>query len=303
MQKTPTGRLCQLNWKDVKHLYIHLHTNAAEVSMVLARLPRFYHCHAKLDKKGKLRDYATPTGPLRRIVDNLNGVLQRIVLDPSLHGGCRGRSNVSNAFAHIGTSALINADIQDFFPSVRPARVYKMFVHRLGCSPDVARILTRLSTFRGCLPQGSPSSSIVAALVTEPLVRRLRGLGSSVGGTATLFVDDATVSGPAHLVGRKDLVAKIIRQEGFVPHPKKLHAFGPGETKVVTGVRVNGRLDAPPELVESVRGELATLRADAAEGRVMSPSQLARLRGQIGYVTTLNPRRGGALRRELDRLR
>ena len=65
---------------------------------------------------------------------------------------------------------------------------------------DVARILTRLCTLKGSLPQGSPTSTIVAALSTVELTDRLDQFASNHNASYTQYVDDVTVSGPKHMI-------------------------------------------------------------------------------------------------------
>ena len=56
----------------------------------------------------------------------------------------------------------VNLDVKDFFPNVRHYIVYRMFRRELGFGRDVARLLTRLTTFRAGLPQGAPTSTAIA---------------------------------------------------------------------------------------------------------------------------------------------
>ncbi len=79
----------------------------------------------------------------------------------------------------------------------------------------------KLCTLNGSLPQGSPTSTIVAALSTIELTKRLDQFANNHNATYTQYVDDVTISGPRHLDRMAPLLEKIIRQAGFKANPAK----------------------------------------------------------------------------------
>lgn len=82
-----------------------------------------------------------------------------------VHGWVKGKSVKSATEFHRGMKYLYCFDIKSYFDCVRSTRVFKLFTYRLGCSSNVARLLTRLSTYNSCLPQGSPCSPVIANLM------------------------------------------------------------------------------------------------------------------------------------------
>jgi len=261
-------------------------------------------CYREQDKvvNGKLRHLAEPRGRLRVLLERLNALLQRLKLPDCLHGGIRGRSNKTNARAHVGKPMLLKFDIEDFFPNVKHCMVYRMFVERLGCRASVAAKLTRLTTLRGCLPQGSPTSTIVANLVIEPLALRMNGLAQQHGAGYGQFVDDGTISGPAHLRALVPLVKRIVAQEGFRAKEGKTQCVDAEQEQVVTGCRVNQQLDIPSEKVKEVRGILESLRADIEQDHLPTAKRLASIEGKIRYVTGLNRGTGRRLHHQYLRV-
>ena len=93
--------------------------------------------------------------------------------------------------------------------------VRRAFQYRCKCAPEVARLLAASTTPFGCLPQGAPYSSIVAAVATDRLADRLRSLAEQHGARYTQYVDDITLSGPKHIARLKNLMIRIIRSVGF----------------------------------------------------------------------------------------
>ena len=67
------------------------------------------------------------------------------------------RSTFTNAWPHRDQASIASIDIRDFYPNVDFNKVYRLW-GRLGLGPKLARILTKLTTTHGCLPQGAPST-------------------------------------------------------------------------------------------------------------------------------------------------
>ena len=108
-----------------------------------------------------------------------------------------------------------------------------------GFSPDVASILTKLTTFKGHLPQGSPTSTTIANLVFVPVGDELQSIAEREGLRFTTFVDDVTMSSQQDF---KDMVPEIIEKiqpevpRGFkVSHAKTTYKSGITE---ITGVKM-----------------------------------------------------------------
>jgi RNA-directed DNA polymerase len=256
-----------------------------ELKQITINIDKHYRNFDKSDAKGKVRSFNEPLGRLKKILGSLNKLLQRVDLPDSVHGGRKGKSTKSNAEPHTGQPMVVAMDIKDFFPGIRPGKVYDMFVEHQHCSPDVARILTRLTTYEGKIPQGSPTSTIVAALVTKPLALRLQKLAEFHKGNFTQYVDDITFSGPEHLTKLKKLIAKIVRQEGFKINLAKTKEMRAGTEQTVTGIRVNDGPDVPTKKIAEVRALL-----DQLESGELEPTEkiINSLKGKIQYISGPN---------------
>jgi RNA-directed DNA polymerase len=294
--------LSALNIRSIDHLARQLQTSAAELEKFSSVPDRFFERGFFVDKKGKERPKTTPRGRLYLILKRLNDLLQRLDLPPHIQGGRRGFSNLSNARIHLGRRVILKLDIRDFFPSITPRMVYAMFVKRCGCSPDVARVLTKITTIDGSLPQGTPSSTIISALVAENLSRRFQRLASQHDGRHSQFVDDTAVSGPDHLQKLKALAIRIIEQEGFRVHPGKVQVLDASEERVVTGVRVGGNVDVPAKKLAEVKEAIHRVSRRIGDREVIPERDIRSLEGRIEYVRRLNPGAGKYLSRQLRRL-
>jgi RNA-directed DNA polymerase len=294
--------LKNLNIKSVEHLALQLGCHLENLLKVSNNISKYYRSGDRLIK-GKIRHIDEPISELRRIVDRLQNILSRIELPNFLHGGRKGCSIITNAQVHIGRAAVLNFDIQDFFPSIHYPRVYKVFI-TLGCSPDVASILTRLTTYEGCVPHGSPTSISVANLCIIPLAKRIKNLAEKHNSRFTQFVDDGVMSGPAYIENLRKLIDKIIKQEGFAasPKPHKRQTRYRHQEQLVTGVKVNYRIDVSSETYNNLNNEIQRIKSETNKGLVPDKKTIASVSGKISHVKILNLEKGNKLQHQFELL-
>ena len=297
-------KLRKLNIRSKKHLCKHLKCSEVELRRFCEHPERHYYCQPERIIKSKKRPTATPIGRFSEIIYNLKCLLDRVELPDSLHGGIKGHSPKTNAACHVGKSAVLNFDIEDFFPSVKPYLVYNLFHERLGCWSEVSWILTRLVTLNGGLPQGSPTSIVVANLVIVPLAERLCKLSYKHKCDYSQFVDDGTISGPGYIENLRQLIEKIIRQEGFraSPKPHKRTTKYRDEEQVVTGVAVNRKIGVPKRKINEVQSALAELKATIDQGQKICRKEIASVKGKIQHIRTLDKQKGLKLENKLKKV-
>ena len=195
-------------------------------------------------------------------------------------------------------SRKLHLDIKDFYPSIRYQRIYDFFIDQ-QCSPDVARILTKLTTRKHVLPLGTSTSPFLADQIVCPIDRRIGGLAKARGLTYTRYIDDVTLSGRFDLERLADRIAKIISQAGFTIKRSKMEFYRPGDGKerIITGVRVqDGNVRAPSTYVDVLRGELTLAREESMHEHVHGYFETRQqYRGKIGYVMWLDASEGAKL--------
>ena len=206
------------------------------------------HCWSFEKKVGKkVRTLHDVSPVLKGIQERIDKeILDRFDYPESFKGGIKGGSLRSNALPHSGKRNIGNFDLKDFFPSVKPSRVYKTFVS-LGSSPDVARLLTKLVTADNRLPQGFLTSPKVAALILLKMNARLEKLFLSHGVKHTFWIDDLTVSASFPIEKLKLTIKKIAKQEGFIIHKDEDTPTYHNKRQTVTGAVVNTKPSVPKE--------------------------------------------------------
>ena len=281
--------------RNIRHVRRLLRCKKVDFKRVCAHADSYYR---EFPHKG--RPIAEPLGQLRVLQQRLKYLLAEIQLPEYMHGGVKGRSPVTNARLHVGKAAVLNFDIKQFFPSVKPRYVYKTFYEQLRFPADVAHWLTKLVIFKGQLPQGAPTSTVVANLVILPLCRRLELLASKHNSDYGQFVDDGTLSGPLYLENLRNLIEKMIRQEGFQaspkPHKRKTRYYW--EEQVVNGVVVNKRIGVPQDKLYQIQEQICSLQARSSNASF--EKEYRSVRGRITWAMSLDEKKGQKLMQKLN---
>lgn len=204
-----------------------------------------------------------PRSELKVIQKTLKKLLGKIVVPENVFSGIKGRSYADNAFMHVGykTRNLFKIDLTAFFPSISRECVYQFFYSDLCCSPDVARILTDLTTIDleksnvhniesiyqflnikkvSCtnhLISGAPTSQILSYLVNHSMFDELQKLADKNNIIMSVYVDDVTFSSE-HWISHKfkEKVFTIIRKYGYQLSVSKVKTYTKLYPKLVTGV-------------------------------------------------------------------
>ena len=186
-----------------------------------------------------------PVPKLKRLQARVADLLSRIETPDYLFSPVKGVSYVDNAARHRDSRAFWLLDIAQYFPSCTANRVAWFFGQKLECAPDIAAILTSLTTEQERLPQGSPCSPIIAYFSNLIMWNDISDAVQHSGCILSVYADDITISGvsvPGTLIWD---VKQIIHKNGFSLKAAKelslIHA--PAD---ITGVIVrNGQLKLP----------------------------------------------------------
>ena len=155
-----------------------------------------------------LRTINPPKGELKFIQKRINNYLvENIPMPQYAFGGVKRKDNIRNARYHKGQKFVFQTDIKDFFLFITNKMVYGMYL-RNGFSHDVSSLLTKLTTYKGHLPQGAPTSTTLANLVFVPTGIELEAIAAREGLRFTTFVDDVTMSSQ---VDFKNIVPEIVQ--------------------------------------------------------------------------------------------
>lgn len=285
-----------LNINTVEELALQLGLSQDLINRVVFNFGRLYIFREKVkDKKGKERDFYEATGDLKKIHERINKRLFNALDFPStIQGGIKGRSIKTNAVHHVGKRYVANFDIEKFFPSIKSGVVYKMFIDQ-KCKPDVARLLTVLTTVKGDLPQGFITSPKISGLILRRINERLTGLLQPLNLNHTFWIDDLTISGNYPTTKLKKIIETIFRQCGFKLNTQKTKVSNRRAKQVCTGLVVNSNLNADKNFRKKIRRELHICGKFGVENYLLEneislipEDYLASLKGRINFVCSIN---------------
>ena len=246
-------------------------------------------------------------------------------------------SHIVNARRHLAAKWLVKLDISSFFENISERQVYRVF-RRLGYRALVAFCFARLCTrvipylidgrrqsngrwksgakrkflhnqVVGHLPQGAPTSPMLANFVCESLDRKLEKVALANSLIYTRYADDMTFSGNA--LGRPDerelirKVANVISESGFSINLQKTTVGRAGSRRIVTGLSVQeDKLRLPRDYKDELRKDLYFISRFGLDDHCKKIAHknrltyLLRLEGRISYAERIEPRIGTALRQK-----
>lgn len=245
-----------------------------------------------------------------------------------------------NAKRHLGAEWLIKIDIQDFFESISERQVYRVF-RSFGYSSLVSFGLTRVCTRAlywqdrrftkkvkrwqsnteykfsnestvGYLPQGAPTSPVLANLVCRELDKNLSDLAAASLLTYSRYADDMVFSGEfsdrSEAVDFLNRVIQVVTKQGFRINRLKTGIRKAGSRRIVTGLLVDGdKVRVPKQYKDQIKQELYYLEKFGVDEHCRKLSEkisqkyrkpaapknkiayLLRLSGKIRYVEFIEP--------------
>lgn len=264
----------------------------------------------------------------------LRELLYPVTLHDAAHGFVPGRSAVTGAAHHTGRDVVLNLDLQTFFATVTAGQVYgtlrqagypEAVAHRLtgilthvvpprvlaqmppGGDP-AQRFALRKALSLPHLPQGAPSSPMVANLSLRRLDSRLAGLAATFDGGYTRYADDLTFSGGQELLRRSDAFLRaataIIEDQRHSVNPLKTRVRRAGIRQTVTSVVVNKHTNVARPDFDRLKAILHNClkHGPESQNREGLADFRGHLQGRISWVSALNPTRGAALLEDFRRI-
>jgi hypothetical protein len=277
-----------------------LHVKPEDLVTLDAALADHYQPFEKV-VKGKLRPLLKPSKTLRLILRRMRRrLLAPLPVEDFVHGCIARRSPYTNALVHVGQRNVASIDVKDFYPSIDPFMVYRVWRERVGLGPRLAGFCTRITTLRFSLPQGSPTSDALANQAMCALDQELKAIAASLNLRLTRYLDNVDFSG----VNARDAIGPAvaaINAQGLAVRHKKVFNAGPSASHVVTGYTVNGKTapSAPRSQRDKARAAVHRLICAAQRGEDTQKLE-ASVRGHLSHLRLSNKGAVKRLQRQLD---
>ena len=179
---------------------------------ILNNIDNFYYEFSEIkytpDGKPKLKNgvvqkrYYNPSCKSLKDIQNKiqSKILAHVQLLPNIKGGVKGNSGVTNAKEHKGKKYRFQTDLTNFFPSVTKQMVFNSLRVK-GFSKQVSDLIANLCMLKTTdswdgpsLPQGAPTSPMLANIVFERIDNKILELIKDLNITYTRWIDDLTFS-------------------------------------------------------------------------------------------------------------
>lgn len=238
----------------------------------------------------------TITAPSKRLKALLSifhsAFLSRIPLHPLFYLRS-GSSYIKMIKQHLNSRCLITADIDDFYPTVSPNKIFKALVSE-GLESDVARITTRLTTAFHSLPQGFPTSPTLAGIVLKPVGVRLAGLAAASHLRVGLYADNLAVSADYDVSTFERLLIKIFRQNGF--KLDKWKVMTRGDRQEIMNIVMGSGLRVKSEYQDEVRTDIYMLsKMKFNDSSDDYRKKLKSVQGKLSHIRSINTHQADVL--------
>ena len=278
------------------------------------------------------RQISVPHPLLKRV----QGFINREILSSTKAHQCatayiKNSSPSKNAAAHCNAKWLIKLDVQNFFESISERQVYHVF-RDMGYTAVLSFQMARLTTSNihsvfadregrwknedidcsiamyrsrevGYLPQGAPTSPMLANLVCKKMDEKFLTLAQEFSCEYTRYSDDIVFSAVKfdRIRARKLIVhcSQVLSEQGFKRNEQKTHIVPPGARKIVTGLVVNGAVPRlSREFKENIENHLYHAKVHTIAGHCLNrgfrsiPGFYSHLKGLITYAKHIDKKLG-----------
>lgn len=216
----------------------------------------------KTGEKERIID--NPTGLLKEVQRRINDrILSSIIFPDFVIGGVKGRRPYEHPLRHVKKPIVITLDVKDCFPSITNRQIFDVWHKQLSCSPEVARLATKLTTRNGHLPLGAPTSNCLSNLALQPCLKNVVKIAEDFGFSAKSvgqYIDDLAFSGVILPENFINTVVKEFSRHGFRIKRSKIRVMRANEPQVVTKKIVNRKVGISKLRRDKVRAALHELK-------------------------------------------
>ncbi|TDY03614.1 UNVERIFIED_CONTAM: RNA-directed DNA polymerase [Lysinibacillus xylanilyticus] len=293
----------RLFMKDLPVIYDQKHLSQLvgyreEYLFKVANASELFYRNFKVLKKNK-KDYREISEPLPNLKDIQRWILDQILykLEPSEYSKAfrKGVSIKDNAKFHRKQKKVLTIDIENYFGTIKFKAVFKFF-KSLGYTKQVSMMLAKLCVIDDELPQGAPTSPMLATLITKNIDKRLSAFANKEKIRYTRYADDLTFSGDFNEGYVIKFAEKVINSEGFKVNPFKTRVRLQHQRQEVTGIVVNEKLQASRQYRRKFRQNMFFIRKFGLESHIINinvsdpKSYVYQLIGTANFIRNINPK-------------
>ena len=209
--------------------FLYKHTEAGkvlkpEIEYILSRIQRHYREEKQEKSDGGTRIIHKPSETLKKIQRDILRDIQKInetnnIISKNIFG-IGGNTVKQKVLLHKDHRHIFKIDIKNFFNSINYSKVKQCFI-LFGCGDRESDILTKLTTYKYCIPQGVPTSAILASICLINFDRRMDRLCKKLNMTYTRYIDDMVISSKEKIKDETErVIKKMVLQQGLRTNKK-----------------------------------------------------------------------------------
>jgi len=276
---------------SLNKLAFHLGIRREKLEKITENIDSHYAPFLK-KTEGKERIIDNPTGLLKEVQSRIHDrILSSIPLPDYVIGGVKGKKPYEHPQRHINKPVVVTLDVKDCFPNITNKQVFDVWHKRLKCSPDVARLATKLTTRNGHLPLGAPTSNDLANLALQTCLTNVIKIANDSGFSSDSvgqYIDDLAFSG---LVLPGNFITSIVKEflrHGFRIRRDKIKVMRSNEPQIVTKKIVNRKVSIPLTKRNKIRAVLYNFKKMDPDDPAYR-KQYRSLRGRINDLKDFHP--------------
>lgn len=293
----------KLNFYKEEYLTKSLQISSEKINFFISHQNKFVREFERIKKDGiSKRIIQYPIGDYKLLLKRLNKLLmKRSNFDKSVVGGLRKKNLIDMVGKHCGKEAVFQIDLENFFPNITSERVFSLF-RKSNCSDEITRKLTQLVTYQNKIPQGFPTSTIIANIAAYKLDFVQVKICKEVNITRTRWIDDIVFSG--RISDLQKIVPSIktsVKYNGFIINEKKTKFQFRKNNKIMSvGLEINTpKPRLPNRMVEEIKDYLSALSKYGKEYAydlyenyfgIQKNDPLKSILGKIKFINIYNPK-------------
>lgn len=283
---------------------LNIHQKELTYVLYIVGIDKSYKTFEIPKKNGKYRIINAPTEKLKRIQKKLADELYNMHIEylhnnniKSIisHGFEKNKSIITNANVHRRNKYLLNMDILDFFPSFNFGRVQGYFEksREFMFSKEVSTVIAQLVCFNGKLPQGAPTSPLIANLIFNIVDMQILPIAKKYKLNYTRYADDMSFSTNDYKFKRNyvyfiEELTSLLEKNGFGVNTEKTRLQYYSKRQEVTGLTVNDKINANRKFINETRAmanQLYKTGGFKINGEIGS---LLQLEGRFSFINQLD---------------
>ncbi len=299
----------KLNIYSPKHLAFRLKFPIKDMERIVynknSKVETYTIKQWKKDGRLKKRSVNNPSNDYKRLLRIINkSLFNNIIFPPGVCGGIKGKTLRDMVDVHCGKESVYVIDLQDFYPNISSIRITGL-LKKMGCSQEIAEFLTSLVTFEDKLPQGFPTSTMLANLIAFKMDIEQLAISEKSDLLRTRWIDDIVFSGRI-----KDLekathkIDTSVKYNNFIFNRNKTNFSRRNDSPIATGLGLDKHKPyVPAGIIEKLEDVLQFTKeygADKAkecfEEYSVKKDFRASLAGQIRFISEYNPLDGVELK-------